>query len=351
MQVERIMDVFYAVNATDGLFANRWFDNGTPLGAHFTVGATADSGYEYFLKQYLLTGDQRAKTQYLISMEGIINNLLFVTPKRYLLYVTDMSHGYASHKFEHLSCFLSGLFALGAHTIPEDDMSPRTRELHQWAARGLGYTCYVLYADQKSELGPDTVTMAKGQKWVDVLQEWEERGRGEGGADDGPGAWRKGNADSNGGAVAGKGYTGALPPGLHEPPPVKDVLKRDYANSWPAVYLLRPETVESLYILWKTTGEVQWREKGYAIFQALERHSRTNFGYASVRGVDMMMSEKVDDMPSYFLAETLKYLYLLFDDTDSIDLKKWVFNTEAHPLPAFEWTEGERKAFNISSSS
>lgn len=117
------------------------------------------------------------------------------------------------------------------------------------------------------------------------------------------------------------------------------------------MYLLRPETVESLYILWKTTGEVQWREKGYAIFQALERHSRTNFGYASVRGVDMMMSEKVDDMPSYFLAETLKYLYLLFDDTDSIDLKKWVFNTEAHPLPAFEWTEGERKAFNISSSS
>ena len=59
------------------------------------------------------------------------------------------------------------------------------------------------------------------------------------------------------------------------------------------------QTVESLYILWKTTGEVQWRERGYAIFRALERHSRTNFGYASVRGVDMIMSEKVDDMPRY----------------------------------------------------
>ena len=32
MQVERIMDVFYAVNAMDGLFVDRWFDNGTPLG-------------------------------------------------------------------------------------------------------------------------------------------------------------------------------------------------------------------------------------------------------------------------------------------------------------------------------
>lgn len=81
MQVERIMDVFYAVNATDGLFANRWFDNGTPLGAHSTVGATADSGY--LLRQYLLMGDQRAQTQYLISMEGIVDSLQFVPPKRF----------------------------------------------------------------------------------------------------------------------------------------------------------------------------------------------------------------------------------------------------------------------------
>ena len=76
------------------------------------------------------------------------------------------------------------------------------------------------------------------------LKEWEERGQGEGGADDGPGAWRKGNADSNG----GKGYMGSLPPGLHEPPPVKDMLKRDYANSWPAVYLLRPEVIMKFWI-------------------------------------------------------------------------------------------------------
>ena len=82
MQVERIMDVFHAVNATDGLFVHRWFDNGAPLGGtlffaflissqltnptHFIVRATADSGYEYFLNQYLLTGDQRTKTQWTV---------------------------------------------------------------------------------------------------------------------------------------------------------------------------------------------------------------------------------------------------------------------------------------------
>lgn len=51
---------------------------------------------------------------------------------------------------------------------------------------------------------------------------------------------------------------------------------------------------------------------------------------------------------SFFLAETLKYLYLLFDDEDPIDLKKWVFNTEAHPLPVYKWEEWERKRFGIS---
>lgn len=130
MQVERIMDVFYAVNATDGLFANRWFDNGTPLGAHSTVGATTDSGY--LLRQYLLMGDQRAQTQCTSSSFLRSANLEWpprsdidggdrrqppVRPTQTILfYATDMLHGsgYASHKFEHLSCFLSGLFVLGA---------------------------------------------------------------------------------------------------------------------------------------------------------------------------------------------------------------------------------------------
>jgi hypothetical protein len=89
------------------------------------------------------------------------------------------------------------------------------------------------------------VTMAKEQKWVDVLKEWKE---GDGGADGGPGEWRKGSVDSDGGAVSGMGYMGSLPPGLHDPPPVKDVLKREYSNSWPGVYLLRPEVIMKFWI-------------------------------------------------------------------------------------------------------
>jgi mannosyl-oligosaccharide alpha-1,2-mannosidase len=41
---------------------------------------------------------------------------------------------------------------------------------------------------------------------------------------------------------------------------------------------------------------------------------------------------KDNKMQSFFLAETLKYLYLLFSPSSVISLDEWVFNTEAHPL-------------------
>ena len=46
---------------------------------------------------------------------------------------------------------------------------------------------------------------------------------------------------------------------------------------------------------------------------------------------------------SFFLAETLKYLYLLFINDDPWPLDKYVFNTEAHPLPVFQWTKKEQE--------
>ena len=44
-------------------------------------------------------------------------------------------------------------------------------------------------------------------------------------------------------------------------------------------------------------------------------------------------------MQSFFLAETLKYLYLLFSPTTVIPLDEWVFNTEAHPLKIVPWKD------------
>eukprot|EP00252_Welwitschia_mirabilis_P007296 TRINITY_DN1853_c0_g1_i3.p1 TRINITY_DN1853_c0_g1~~TRINITY_DN1853_c0_g1_i3.p1 ORF type:complete len:101 (+),score=19.16 TRINITY_DN1853_c0_g1_i3:148-450(+) len=44
-------------------------------------------------------------------------------------------------------------------------------------------------------------------------------------------------------------------------------------------------------------------------------------------------------MQSFFLAETLKYLYLLFSPPSVIPLDQWVFNTEAHPLKIVQYPQ------------
>ncbi|KAM0916928.1 hypothetical protein ACQ4PT_009926 [Festuca glaucescens] len=94
--------------------------------------------------------------------------------------------------------------------------------------------------------------------------------------------------------------------------------------------ILRPETVESLMYLWRLTGNKTYQDWGWDVFQAFEKNSRIESGYVGLR--DVNSGEKDDKMQSFFLAETLKYLYLLFSPPSVISFDEWVFNTEAHPL-------------------
>jgi len=95
-------------------------------------------------------------------------------------------------------------------------------------------------------------------------------------------------------------------------------------------YPLRPEIVESAYILFRRTGDPRYVEMGRVFFESLVRWCRTENGYTVLK--DVMTKERGDLMPSYFLAETLKYLYLLFAPPETLDFDSVVFNTEAHPL-------------------
>ncbi|CAL5199278.1 unnamed protein product [Lathyrus oleraceus] len=92
----------------------------------------------------------------------------------------------------------------------------------------------------------------------------------------------------------------------------------------------RPETIESLFYLWRFTRNKTYQEWGWNIFQAFENNSRTEAGYVGLK--DVNTGDKDNMMQSFFLAETLKYLYLLFSPPSVISLDEWVFNTEAHPL-------------------
>lgn len=118
-----------------------------------------------------------------------------------------------------------------------------------------------------------------------------------------------------------------------------------------AGYPLRPELIESAMYLYRATKDPYFLEVGRDMLESIESSARTPCGYATIK--DVKTHEKEDRMESFFLAETTKYLYLLFDEHNfihqsngSVDLQMtpsdslscftgsagYIFNTEAHPI-------------------
>ncbi|XP_066442260.1 ER degradation-enhancing alpha-mannosidase-like protein 2 [Eleutherodactylus coqui] len=114
-------------------------------------------------------------------------------------------------------------------------------------------------------------------------------------------------------------------------------------------YPLRPELIESAMYLYKATKDPTLLELGRDAIESIEKISKVDCGFATIKDV---RDHKLDNrMESFFLAETIKYLYLLFDPDNFIhndgsefdlvvtpygecvlDAGGYVFNTEAHPI-------------------
>ncbi|KAM6965363.1 mannosidase, alpha, class 1B, member 1b [Aplochiton taeniatus] len=244
----------------------------------YTLGARADSYYEYLLKQWIQGGKTESELleDYLQAVEGVKKNMLQKSSPNGLTFVGEVSHGQFSPKMDHLVCFLPGTLALGAHNgLPAD---------HMELAKQLMETCYQMYAQMETGLSPEIVHFNMHQ-----------------------------------------GSTRDV-----------DVKLADRHN------LLRPETVESLFYLHRFTNDTTYRDWGWEILQNFNKYTKVSTGgYTSINNVrDPEYTGPRDKMESFFLGETLKYFYLLFsDDPNLISLDKYVFNTEAHPLPI--WTVAE----------
>lgn len=98
-------------------------------------------------------------------------------------------------------------------------------------------------------------------------------------------------------------------------------------------YPLRPEIIESTYYLHHQTGDPLYLHMGQLYFDSLVKWCRTPEAYAALS--DVRTKQQKDEMESFFFAETLKYLYLLYAPRDTVDWQKFVLNTEAHPLKRF----------------
>eukprot|EP00658_Telonema_sp_P-2_P033439 TRINITY_DN24544_c0_g1_i1.p1 TRINITY_DN24544_c0_g1~~TRINITY_DN24544_c0_g1_i1.p1 ORF type:complete len:561 (+),score=121.90 TRINITY_DN24544_c0_g1_i1:86-1768(+) len=105
--------------------------------------------------------------------------------------------------------------------------------------------------------------------------------------------------------------------------------------------LLRPEALEAMFVMFRYTGDPIYREWGWQMFLAFEQSCKTQSGYSGLTDVTQNAGSapKDDTQQSFFLAETLKYAYLLFTDGNTISLDEYVLNTEAHPLKVHDPSE------------
>uniref|UniRef100_A0A4W4GWI4 alpha-1,2-Mannosidase n=1 Tax=Electrophorus electricus TaxID=8005 RepID=A0A4W4GWI4_ELEEL len=281
---EVVMEVMRRVHRLEGkhdglvpMFINTNSGQFTHVGV-YTLGARADSYYEYLLKQWIQGGKKETELleDYVQAVEGIQKNLLKRSSPLGLMFVGELSHGHFSPKMDHLVCFLPGTLALGVHHgLPAE---------HMELARQLMETCHQMYVQMETGLSPE---IAHFNTQADSIQD-------------------------------------------------VDVKPADRHN------LLRPETVESLFYLYRFTKDRKYQTWGWEILQSFNKYTRVDTGgYTSINNVrDPTSPSPRDKMESFFLGETLKYFYLLFsDDSNIINLDKYVFNTEAHPLPIWPQTD------------
>lgn len=268
-RVMDVMEIFSNKLAHKGLYpVNFHADNNNWCNDHITLGAYGDSFYEYLLKQWIMSNGKQER--YRVMYEQSAQGIIdnLLVKPPKNWYITEMRGGQRINKVDHLVCFASGMFALAHATNATKRLDQNVYNSLE-VGKQFGKTCYESYISTASGLGPETFSV--------------------------------------------NDHTGDIIPGVR-------------------TYLLRPETVESIFILYRVTGDEMYRDWGWRIFEAIEKHCRVQYGYSGVSDVTMVPVHHDDFQQSFFLAETLKYLYLLFSPVNVIPLDKWVFNTEAHPL-------------------
>ncbi|XP_053603415.1 mannosyl-oligosaccharide alpha-1,2-mannosidase IA isoform X2 [Plodia interpunctella] len=269
-KVDRIRDVLHKIEKPNDLYPN--FINprtGAWGQKHISLGALGDSFYEYLLKAWLLSGKRDNEAR-------IMFDIAMEAALDKMLKVSPGGLSYLAELkygrvFEDKMDHLS-CFSGGMFALASTTLENTQSERYMDVAKKLTHTCHESYDRSETKLGPE--------------------------------AFR---------------FTGAV--------------EARAQKSNEKVYILRPETFESYFIMWRLTKDQKYRDWGWEAVQALEKHCRVEGGYSGLVNVYHQRPQGDDVQQSFFLAETLKYLYLLFSEDELLPLEQWVFNTEAHPLP------------------
>lgn len=276
----------------------------------------ADYVTEYLIKQYLQTSEEEPiyLEMWDQALAGIHKHLVTYSKHTHLTIIGERPDGLTgelSPKMDHLVCFMPGTIALsitGGLTIEELKKSGKwgqKQEEEMRFAAELLKTCWGMYQAMATGLAPEiSFFEVDDPPHMDV---------------DGP--------------------LSSLDMGSELDAPWRSdytIKRQDMHN------LQRPETVESLFYLWRITGDVKYREWGWEIFKSFVRYTvaEDGAGFSSLSNANQIPPTFRDNMESFWLAETLKYFYLLFSPVDFLPLKDIVINTEAHIFPRFKLTRG-----------
>ncbi|PGH15122.1 hypothetical protein AJ79_02648 [Helicocarpus griseus UAMH5409] len=364
----------------------------TPV-ERFTLGGLADSAYEYLPKEYALLGglNEQYRNVYEKSADAIRKYLLFkpmLPEERDIRFIasatsrhppTDKSDLKYKYEGTHLACFAGGMFALGAKVFDiEGDMD---------IAAKLTDGCVWAYESTTTGIMPEGFEMLACEsmehcewnqtRYYDALDPYEAERKAHyelrlahqaqlesitssNGEDPEPPVPQSIPQLSEEKKIARRQERAPEPapePAAPASLPARTVTPEDalkgpillsheeFANQVikeerlppgftglsSKKYILRPEAIESVFIMYRVTGDNYWREKGWKMFQAIEAATRTDLANSAIKDVTSRVPMFTNEMESFWFAETLKYFYLLFSDPGHVSLDEYVLNTEAHP--------------------
>ncbi|PPJ52464.1 hypothetical protein CBER1_10485 [Cercospora berteroae] len=293
-------------------------DNDFQRDSTFTLGGMADSLYEYLPKEHIMLAGRTDQYRNMFKLalatakESIFFRPLNSENRKMLLSGTMKRPSYKSKgklqpQAEHLACFAGGMVALAAKVFEQPEEMDTARELVDG--------CLWAYNSTTTKIMPEIFTALPCEKpdWEDCA--WDED------------AWYR--------AVAGKSSTGVARAQYTETAQeviANSKLAPGFVRVTDSRYILRPEAIESVFVLYRVTGDVRFQYQAWEMFQAITNATRTSIAFAALQDVTKEDKALIDNMESFWTAETLKYFYLIFSEPDVISLDDYVFNTEAHPL-------------------
>ncbi|KAF2084539.1 glycoside hydrolase family 47 protein [Saccharata proteae CBS 121410] len=321
--VARIMDVF-AYNQSKTKLPGMWpvVINAAALDFSadnfFTLGAMADSLYEYLPKMHALLGgvEPLYKKLYATSMETAIKHTVFrpMTPDEADIMAVGSCKVYKDGsvgldpEWQHLVCFSGGMFALGGKLFED----PAHVKLGQQITDACIYSYHAWplgIMPEVSHLVPCPSSPASTNPLAPPVCKWDEPLYN-------AEVLRRHKMDPSADAKLAVTQE-RLVPGFSQ---IND--RR---------YVLRPEAIESVFVLYRVTGEERLQERAWEMWRAVDEATRTELANGAL--VDMTVKGSVgDSMESFWMAETLKYFYLVFSEPDLVSLDDYVLNTEAHPF-------------------